>query len=271
MIASFHNHTRWSDGRTEVGAMYTYADRQGVDILGISDHFCIYPDGTSPSWSVQPARAPDYIAEVLSFRGRGKMDVRVGAEFDWFADHAAVLEPVVAGLDLDYRIGSVHHVDKMQFDSSPAFWREKTQDERDAVFVRYWSLVRGMAESTLFDIAAHLDLPKKFGFAPAVDMGPHINAALDAIKAAGMVVELNTAGFGRPCAEAYPSPPILAKCLSREIPVTLSSDGHLPAHILFEFERGLGCLRDAGFTSISRFRDREMWSESLGEALRSAR
>jgi histidinol-phosphatase (PHP family) len=271
VIASFHNHSDWSDGQTGFGAMYTSADRQRVDILGLSDHFCIFPDGTSPDWSISPDRADEYVDEVVSYQGKGLTEVTVGAEFDWFENHGPILDPVLNALTLDYRIGSVHHVDRQQFDSSPVFWQGKTEEERDEVFAKYWQLVRGMAESMLFDIAAHLDLPKKFGFRPKSDMGPAIDAALDAIAASGMVVELNTAGFGRPCADAYPSLDILVKCRAREIPVTLSSDGHMPSHVLFEFPRGLARLREAGYSSLARFRGREAWFEPLDNALRSER
>ena len=251
--------------------MYASADSEGVDILGLSDHFCLYPDGTSPGWSIRPAEVSSYVEHVLSFRGRGEMEVRVGAEFDWFDGHAGVLGPVMDALPLDYRIGSVHHVDLRQFDASPTFWSSMTQEERDEVFARYWVLIRSMAESGLFDLAAHLDLPKKYGFVPHADLSRVMDAALDAIAASGMAVELNTAGFGRPCADAYPSMDILVRCRAREIPVTLSSDGHIPEHILFEFERGLSQLHRAGFTALTRFRGREKWFEPLDQGLASAR
>jgi histidinol-phosphatase (PHP family) len=251
--------------------MYAYAEEHGVDIIGLSDHFCIYPDGTSPEWSLPPGLAAEYVAEVLSYRDGGAMEVRVGAEFDWFEGHQGILAPAMDAISLDYRIGSVHHVDLLQFDASESFWLGRSQAQRDVIFAKYWVLIREMAASSLFDIAGHLDLPKKFGFRPSSDMGALIDDALDAIAESGMAVELNTAGFGRPCADAYPSLDILRRCRSREIPVTLSSDGHSPGHVLFEFQRGLGRLHEAGFSSLARFRDREMWFEPLDQGLVSAR
>jgi histidinol-phosphatase (PHP family) len=267
LIATFHNHSNWSDGQTDFGPMHAYAAAHGVDILGLSDHFCVYPDGSSPDWSIPPAEASDYVDEVLSYRDDAGLEVRVGAEFDWFEGHKGILAPIVESLPLDYRIGSVHHVGLEQFDASEAFWSGKSQEGRDQIFAEYWELIREMAESGLFDIAGHLDLPKKFGFKPVADVTALIDDALDAIAASGIVVELNTAGFGRPCADAYPSLDILQRCRARDIPVTLSADGHAPSHILFEFERGLARLREAGFSSIARFREREKWFEPLSQGL----
>lgn len=271
MIATYHNHSSWSDGRSTFAEMYAFADRAGVDLLGLSDHFCVLPDGTSPDWSLLPGKVDAYLADVESFQGKGEIEVRVGLEFDWFENHDRIVRPYVEGISLDYRIGAVHHVEGRQFDVDISFWSDRSEEARDEIYVKYWKLIREMAESRLFDIAAHIDLPKKLGFYPCSDLSSHIDAALDAIHESDMVVELNTAGFGKPCADGYPSLQILQKCEKRGIPITLSSDGHIPEHILFEFERGLARLHEAGFTSIARFRSRERFFEPLADALKSRR
>jgi len=271
VIATYHNHTKWSDGTSGVGELYAQAARLGVDILGISDHLCIYPGGGTSKWSMDPSLTADYIADVISYRAKGRMEIRVGLEFDWFENHRDAIAPIVESLPLDYRIASVHHVERQRVEASADFWSGKSPEERDAVFAKYWGLVREMAGTRLFDIAAHLDLPKKHGFSPSSDLGGAVDAALDAIAASGMVVELNTSGYAKTCAEAYPSPEILKKCRARGIAVTLSSDGHRPENLLYEFARGLAALKDAGFTSVARFRERERWFEPLDNALTSAR
>jgi histidinol-phosphatase (PHP family) len=269
MIATYHNHSSWSDGRATFAEIYAFAERSGVEILGLSDHFCVLPNGTSPDWSLQPSELNAYLADVESFRDKGAIEVRVGLEFDWFEHHDTIVRPYVERIALDYRIGAVHHVVGRQFDVDISYWRDRSQEARDEIYVKYWALIREMAESRLFDIAAHLDLPKKLGFYPSSDLSPHIDAALDAIHASDMVVELNTAGFGKPCADGYPSLQILQKCRKRGIPVTLSSDGHLPEHVLFQFERGLTRLQEAGFSSIARFRNRERFLEPLADAFKN--
>jgi histidinol-phosphatase (PHP family) len=271
MLATYHNHSIWSDGRPTFAEIYAFAATAGVDLLGLSDHFCVLPDGTSPDWSLQPTEIDAYLADVASFRGKGKIEIRVGLEFDWFEDHDKIVRPYVEGIPLDYRIGAVHHVEGRQFDVDISYWRDRSEEARDDIYVKYWGLIREMAESRLFDIAAHLDLPKKLGFYPVSDLSSFIDAALDAIVEADMVVELNTAGFGKPCADGYPSLEILQKCEKRGIPITLSADGHIPEHILFEFDRGLARLHEAGFSSIARFRNRERFFEPLADALKNNR
>src|SRR6185312_12282292 len=215
LIASYHNHSKWSDGSASVGELVGHAESLGIDILGVSDHLCVYPDGSWPKWAMAPDRAGDYFAEVTSFRRKARIEIRAGLELDWLGRDHPGIRRIAEKFPLDYRIGSVHHVDGRQFDDSRAYWEEKTEEERNQVFAKFWIQVREMATSGFFDIAAHLDLAKKLGFAPTDDLSPLIDAALDAIAQARMVVELNTSGYARPCADAYPSQAILRKCRKR--------------------------------------------------------
>jgi histidinol-phosphatase (PHP family) len=269
MIATFHNHTTWSDGQASPEAMYLSASEAGVEVLGLSDHFCLCPDGSVPGFSLLPDELADYLAELRALRGKGALEVVAGLEFDWFEQSRSVYAPYAESLPLDYRIGSVHFVGGQGFDIDASFWTAKSEDERDAVYAAYWRLVRGMAESRLFDLAGHLDLPKKFGFYPAGDLRALEDEALDAIQASGMAVELNTAGFRYPCADGYPSLGLLRRCREREIPATLSSDAHKPEHLLYAFSRGAALLREAGYTAVARFRNRERWSEPLEQAVQA--
>ncbi len=84
-----------------------------------------------------------------------------------------------------------------------------------------------------------------------------IDAALDAIADADLVVELNTAGWHKPIRDAYPDEGLLRRCHRRAIPVTLSADAHQPDHLLRDFDRGAERLRAAGYDRIARFRERE--------------
>lgn len=267
MVATFHNHTTWSDGQAGTYEMCAAATARGVDLLGFSDHFCLRPDGSSDPYTVRPAQIQGYLDELRALHKNQRIAIVAGLEFDWFDGGHEVIAPFAQSLPLDYRIGSVHFVDGVGFDIDASFWSDKTEEERDAVYDAYWRLVRQMAQSRLFDLAAHLDLPKKFGFRPRADMRPLEDAALDAIRESGMVVELNTAGYRCPCAEAYPSPALLQRCCQREIPVTLSSDAHSPEHLVYEFARGAAVLREAGYTTVTRFREKQMWSEPLDAAV----
>ena len=92
----------------------------------------------------------------------------------------------------------------------------------------YWERIGQMAASGIYDFAAHLDLPKKFGFRPTIDLAQEAHTALDALAAAGMAIEINTAGWSLPAREAYPSLDLLRAARERDIPLLINADAHRP-------------------------------------------
>jgi len=267
VLATFHNHSVWSDGADTLEALYEQAGRLGVSLLGMSEHFCAYPDGAAVAGYLPADRIDAYLSTLREVGQTGPVEVVAGLEFDWTEAGAEWVRPYAEGLPLDYRIGSVHYVAGEGIDIDASFWMSKTQEEIDAVYAGYWRLIRGMAESGLFDIVGHLDLPKKFGFVSGPSLRGLEDEALDAIAASGMTVEFNTAGFDKPCAEGYPSEDLLKRCRQRGIPVTLSSDAHRAAHVIRGFERGAAVLAAAGYDRVARFRGREQWFEGLDDAV----
>jgi histidinol-phosphatase (PHP family) len=267
MIATYHNHTSWSDGKASLSEMHAWARDNGVHELGFSDHFVLHPAGKTPGWSMPPDRLGDYVGEVTSLRSQPGPVVRLGLEVDWFPDHRDAIADAIGGYPFDYLIGAIHEVNGFRIDSTAAVWERLTRDEQNDKHREYWICQRSLAESGLFDIAAHLDLPKKFGNRPTADLTNEIDAALDAIAAAGMVVEMNTAGWHKPCRDGYPSLDILERCHARDIPVTLSADAHQPDHLTRDFARGMQRLGKAGYDRVAQFAERSVTFQGLEEAV----
>ncbi len=264
--ASYHNHTVFSDGADTPVEFIRQARLQHVEILGFADHlFKSAPDATTaPAWALQPDALESYFDTLQHLQAEtSDIELRIGMEFDWLDDSAAWLTPLATDARLDYTIGSVHYLGDKSIDTEPTYWSQRTQDERDEAIVRYWKTVRAMAESKLFAIAGHLDLVKKFDVYPSIDVTPLVRDALDAVKEAGMVIELNTSGWDKPCHDCYPNEAILRAAFHREIPVTLSADAHKAANLVVHFDRGLALLWRVGYRSLIRFRNREMCVEAI--------
>ena len=88
-------------------------------------------------------------------------------------------------------------------------------------------------------------------------------AALDAIAAAGITMEINVAGYRKPVAEAYPSPELLRAAFARGIPVTFGSDAHSPAQIGLFRKEAEALAREAGYAECVYFRNRKLYSVSF--------
>jgi len=252
MPASYHNHTDWSDGKNTAAEMIAAAAKQGLDGIGISDHWVLHPEGRTPPWSMPPEKLAEYLEHIRSFD-----DAAAGVEVDWFSASADKIRTALTRAKPDYAIGSIHYIDPeaAPIDGKPMFWKRLTQAEIDNAHRRYWTLVREMAQSGLFLIAGHLDLTKKFNAHPTVPPKQQIGEALDAVARAGMAVELNTSGWHKPCGESYPSRAILEECRKRDIPVMLTADAHVPDDLTRDFDRGAKLLKDIGYTETAELKD----------------
>lgn len=258
MITSYHNHTTWSDGETTIAEMVSAARAGGVDAFGISDHYVMRDDGVVTSWSMPVEALDAYVAEVQAeAAGHPAGTVLLGLEVDYIPENIDALTARLARYPFDYLIGGVHFLDDFPIDDSPQTWAPLSEDERNDIARRYWLRVRDMAENGMFDIAAHLDLYKKYGWRPSADLSRYIADALDSVAEAGMALEINTAGWEKPAQEAYPAATILRAACRREIPLMINADAHRPHDITAHFERARELARATGYTSLCGYRQRE--------------
>ena len=253
MLTSYHNHTDWSDGDCTLKEQIAGAHLAGLDELGISDHYVAHPT-LEVEWSMPMDALPDYVRSLQDASAQlRELRLRIGVEADYFPESVEMLRERLATLPLDYVIGSVHYVGDFAVDSESADWDALSIEERNETCRTYWRLIAEMARTGLYDIAAHLDLTKKFGHRPTVDLTAEIDAALDAIAGAGMAVEINTAGWSLPAKEAYPSLEILKAARRREIPLVINADAHRPSHLTRDFARARELAREAGYSEVVRF------------------
>ena len=160
-------------------------------------------------------------------------------------------------------LGSVHWLGGLAVDHPDyAIWEEVAADE---VWRRYFAQVRAAAASGLFDVLAHLDLAKVFGHSASesVIASEHEQTA-DAIAAAGIAVEISTAGLRKAAGELYPAQDLLRALHRRGVPITLGSDGHVPEDLGRDYPRALEAAHACGYRTVSMFSGRERREVPLG-------
>jgi histidinol-phosphatase (PHP family) len=254
---SLHNHTTWSDGQTSIQEMVDEANRLGLKEIGISDHFTYAPWVQPIEWSMWPEDLSEYVLSVLSVQSATrKTRVRLGIEADFFPETVDEVRRRLREHSFDYVIGSVHFCYGFPLDSRAEDWAGLSQDKIDTIWKDYWALVRQMAESGVFDVAAHLDLPKKFGYYPSRDFVAEEQSALKAIADSGLAIEINTNGWNLPCAEAYPSLRLLTQARELGIPLVISSDAHHPRRLTEHFPRARELALAAGYTEVVYYEQR---------------
>jgi histidinol-phosphatase (PHP family) len=269
-LADYHLHLERGPYTREWLERFLVAGQaRGVAEFGVTEHGHRFREGLAVldnPW----VRSHDLLdlAEYTGFIGRMAdegLPVRLGLELDFLPGRAAASRELVARAPFDFVIGSVHWLDGWGFDfvgheECLAEWRRR--DTRE-VYARYFALLAQAAESRLFDVLGHADLVKIMGFHPEEPWHELADEAVAAIAAAGVAVEVNTAGLRKPVGEMYPGAWLLRRLREGGVPVTIGSDAHLPEDCGRDFDRAVALLRSCGYEEYSVFRERRRESRSL--------
>ena len=257
-LVDYHVHTARCGHAS--GAMERYVEQAidaGLSELGFSDHLYMYwlpPDRRDPELGMAEWEHDFYIEDVERCRTRYRADItiRLSTEADFIPGHERELEAILRRYDWDYVIGSVHFLEGWGFDdarylSGYAAW------DIDALYARYFDVVGCSAETGLFDTIGHADLVKKFGHRPVSDQSSAYAALAARLAAAGVCVEVNTAGLRKPVGEIYPHPDLLRALCAAGVPLTLGSDAHAPAEVAADLAAACALMRGVGYSSYTRY------------------
>ena len=264
MPADYHTHTPLClHAQGEPEEYIDAAIHAGVTEYGISDHAPQIPEPFD-DWRMTVAELPTYADWIARARAHaaGRIPVRAGVECDWLTGCESWIEDLAGRQEWDYLIGSVHYLGDWDFDN-PKWLGRWAETDVDAVWTHYWQTYAAMADSGLFDILGHPDLVKKFSRIPEGNLDRFYEPAIDAIAAAGSVIEVNTAGWHKPCAEAYPAPRFLELACSAGIGLVISSDAHAPGEVARDFPQAIALAKAAGYRETVLFEKRRRTSEPL--------
>ena len=254
-IPDYHVHSTFSDGREDVDACCERAVSLGLAELGISEHLAPPCLAAIADYGLAHERLDEYIAAVRGAAARHpELRVLCGVEADFAPEGVTEMAELLAGHTVDYVLCSVHFTDGFQF-NAVEHRGDPGWDDPGGVCRRYWELVREAAQSGLFDVLAHPDLPKRWGHRHCEDLTALEEEAIAALAAAGMALEINTSGLRHPVAELFPAPSLLRRAREAGLPLTFGSDAHHAADIGAGFSEALVLARSAGYDSWLRLSD----------------
>ena len=262
MIPDYHWHTaRCGHAHGKMSEYVDEARSRGLAEVGFADHVPMYwlPAAERNSGLAMAGEEfPLYVQRVLELQGEARApEIRLGVEADFIPGAGDELRNILIAYPFDYVIGSVHYINGWGFDN-PDLVHEYGHRNLFEIYALYFEQLCAAARSGLFDIIAHPDLIKKFGYRlPEPPLDLYREAAL-AFAEAGVCVELNTAGLRVAAAEMYPAREFLAECRRKGVPVTTGSDAHRPEQVGWGFDLAMDLLRDVGYKEIALFRGRKM-------------
>jgi histidinol-phosphatase (PHP family) len=263
VLPDYHIHTALCKHAVGETPAYAAAARaRGIPEICFSDHGP-NPHGYDEAHRMEMHQFGDYLKSVSAARGGAIPQVLLGIETDYYPGCEGFLREWLPFQPFDLVLGSVHFIGEWGFDSPSerGIWEtvDVTRAWRD-----YFELIGRLAETGLYDVVGHLDLPKKYGYRPSDgDLAEMAKPALDRISRAGMGIEINTGGLRKPVREIYPSAMLLSLAKERGISICFGSDAHSPGEVGEGFEAALALARSAGYTDYFKIRRRKRMVVSL--------
>ncbi len=258
-IYDYHMHTPLCGHA--VGEPKEYALRAvkvGLEEIGFSDHAPMV-HLRDPKITMDIKQLPEYYKMIEDVRElfKSELRVKVATEADFIPGYEAKTKAILDDYPYDYVIGSVHFIGKWGFDD-PAKRSDWDKKDINSVYREYFSLLRQSAQTGLFNIMAHVDLVKKFGHRPTVDMLDEVRKTAQVFKESGVAVEINTSGLRKPVGEMYPSPSHLKIYAEAGVPLTFGSDAHAPEDVGRDFNLAVDLVKAAGFSEYVVFEKRKI-------------
>lgn len=242
-----------------MAAYIEQAIRAGLPEMGFSDHIYLYwlpTDQRDPELAMSESEFDQYVEDVLQLRAQyPDINIRLSVEADFIPDQESTLKSILDRHPWDYVLGSVHFIGEWGMDDGRYLSGYDNWDI-DELYEHYFSLVLRAANSGHFDTMAHLDLVKKFGHRARKDTTDLYERVAHGLAAAGVAIEVNTAGLHKPVGELYPHLDLLTACRKARVPVTLGSDAHAPEEVARDFPLALEHLRAAGYSRILAYQGR---------------
>ncbi len=266
--ADYHMHTPLCRHATGEPVDYAkHAIEIGLTEIGFSDHSPMRQDNFD-NWRMNFNQLDEYIEKVrLAQKKFPQLTIRLALEVDYLPGGEDWIRELAARHPWDYFIGSVHYVSDSWAIDDPQKLSEWKHRDSFEVWSIYFQRLTKAAESKLFEIIGHVDLPKKFGHKPNRDPAfagsfgvagctPLYEKFLDAAKKSGCAIELNTAGLRKDCKEIYPSREILNLAFQKGVPITFGSDAHAPEEVGMNFSEAVQLARETGYREFCRFEKR---------------
>ena len=253
LLGDFHTHSTLDDGKSTLEEMAAAAYDLGLTHFGFSGHSF---EEYGQDFCLPKKNVPIYLeaARKLQEAYRGRMEVFVGMELDYFGENPG---------GLDYVIGSAHWVTQGEaacYGDARAQASQQTVDEyfggdwyryTDA----YYDLVADLPRKTGCQWIGHFDLVTKFNDQVHTideDSPRYLRRALEVLEYVvkqGVALEINTGAVAR----GYRTTPYPGNALLRQLKefggeIIVNSDCHYAPQLCFGFDQAAELAQAAGFT-----------------------
>jgi histidinol-phosphatase (PHP family) len=260
-LSSFHGgHSPNADGKA-VPEIAKVASSKNFVAFGFSEHFQTPPMARTqdPALYNQLGLFDEYVADVQTAKQKYPF-VLLGAEVEYIRGAIDWTREQTSRWPFDYIVGSVHYVRIGEADILIDWERNRVQEAielaggPERLQLSYYEQVLELIGWNLANVIGHLDLikmllmPEEATRTPAIDRAVH--EVLEAMRSAGVAMDVNARGLLKPCNRIYPDDWILAEAKRMGVPVTLGDDSHAPSDVGLNLDVAVEAIARAGYTNV---------------------
>ncbi len=255
-LLDYHVHTkRCGHANGEDREYVEAAIQKGLKEIGFADHIPRFyePDqGKRVTERGMPrADLDDYVDSILHLQtAYPEIKVKLGLEVDFVPGWEVAVRSLIEPYPWDYISGSVHFIPEWDY-GYVSYYKDRNAAD---IFTAYFDLVAAAAESKLFDVLAHIDLPRRFfPRLSQIEMDELYQMLAIRLGKANTVIELNTYGVRsskQMNVGVFPEESLLRLCRHQGVNVTLGSDAHSPKDVGADFDCAIQLLADTGYDQI---------------------
>lgn len=264
LLANYHVHSDYCDGKNTLEEMVAAGIASGLTSMGLSSHLSLpFPN----DWTMKEENLENYLNDVKLLKDKysSQIELYCGLEIDFFIDRQDISDLAKAVIPrLDYTIMAVHTIgittgaDVSYIDESQQNFEQGIKKyyagDKQAFIKDYYQGIAKMVNMFEPDILGHFDLVKKYNrdnrFFNEQDTWYQetVKDCLDQIATKNTRIEINTGtnlripGVGR-----YPSDWMMPEMKKRNIPITIGSDSHSTAGIVFEYDEAEAYITACGY------------------------
>lgn len=246
MVIDYHIHTKASpDADGSIEEYIKRAKENNIDEIGFSEHIILHNVDGFPYMPIQ--LMPAYVRHFLYFKETSELPIKLGVEIDFAPCDIEKIKGFIQKYPFDYVIGAVHFIGDWPIDH-PSQIQEYSKRDILQIYEEYFNLVKKLCECRLFDILAHPDLIKIFGFRPKGDFSNILYETAEIMAKSNICAEINTRGLRRPCSEIYPSEQFLKMLHNLGVPIVFGSDAHKPNDVGRNLADAVALAKKVGYT-----------------------
>ena len=271
MRFDYHMHLEYGSYDEDYAeGFFRAAAERGVDEIGFSEHAHTFPEfeqlyyddlilddsfvGAFQRKWLKTNKFKYTLDEYFSFieKLRKKHKVLAGIEVCNFQDQEAAAK-ILRAYPFDYIIGSVHFL-RGWADDTAAIKAEWDNHPLTDIYEWFAQEAEKHAAAGLYDALGHPFNIRLYRYFPDFDVTPYLARVARAMKAADMIVDLNTGTYYRyPIEEFSPYPDFMRMANACGLPIITTSDAHKPEDCARYNEEAVQYARSFGYREQIRF------------------